>query len=185
VSASELASGFGSVVIVTGSPGAGKTTLCAHLAQASPRGVHLHADDFHTYLAHPISPVLPDSHAQNATIIRACTQAASAFAKGGYEVFLDGIFGPWFLPVALENLAGLRIDYVVLRSELQQAIERAGSRPAAPADAAIVQQMHAAFSSLEPYEHHALDIGALELAAVANELQRRRAAGEFRLNPAV
>ncbi len=31
----------GGVVIVTGSPGTGKTTLCAHLARESTRGVRL------------------------------------------------------------------------------------------------------------------------------------------------
>ena len=178
---SAASSSLGGVVIVTGSPGTGKTTLSAYLALKNARGVHLRSDDFYGYLAHPISPVLHESHAQNETVIGACTRAALAFAEGGYDVYLDGIFGPWFLPVVLASLTEVRVDYVVLRSGLAQAIERAGSRSEAPADAAIVTQMHEAFAVLGAYEHHALDIAAKGIPDVANELERRRRAGEFRL----
>jgi predicted kinase len=174
----------GNLLIVTGSPGAGKTALSAYLARASARGVHLESDVFYTFLAHPISPILPESHAQNATAIRAAVRAAATFALGGYEVFLDGVFGPWFMPLIRTELAALRVsaDFVVLRCDLERAIERAAARIQAPADAALVRHVHAALEDISPYQAHALDIAELETAAVADELSRRRARGQFRLS---
>src|SRR5450432_804278 len=131
----------GSVVVITGSPGSGKTTVCASLARRSAKGVHIESDGFYSFVAQPLSPVLPESHAQNETVIRAAARAAAAFAQGGYEVFLDGIFGPWFMPVIIEELRARAIpmEYVVLHCELERAIQRASSRSKAPVDAALVR----------------------------------------------
>lgn len=175
----------GSVVIVTGTPGAGKTTVSAWLARASAQGVHLESDAFYEFVARPISPVLPESHAQNTTVIRAASRAAGAFAVGGYEVFLDGIFGPWSLPLIEAELAALSIpvDYVVLHCEAERAVARAGTRADAPADAELVRQMHGQFAELGPYQAHALEVAELGVPEVAAELSRRRRHGEFRLLP--
>jgi predicted kinase len=177
----------GNLLIVTGSPGAGKTALSAHLARASARGVHLESDVFYAFLAQPISPILPESHAQNATVIRAAVRAAATFAQGGYEVFLDGIFGPWFMPLIRAELAALSLaaDFVVLRADLERAIERAGGRCKTPVDAAVVRHVRAALADVAPYEAHVLEIGELDSPAVAAELSRRRALGQFRLSAPV
>ena len=171
------------ILIVTGSPGAGKTTLSAGLARASARGAHLVGDAFYTFVADPIPPVRPESRAQNTTVIRATMRAAAAFAAGGYEVFVDGIFGPWFLPLIAGEFepTGLAVDYVVLQLSLEQALGRATTR-AAPCEPAIVRQMHAAFADLGAYRHHALGAGDRTIEEIASELRQRRATGDFRLD---
>lgn len=61
----------GEVLIVTGAPGAGKTTVAALVASgnAGP-AVHLHADDFWHYIKTGwIAPYLPEAHQQN-TVVR-------------------------------------------------------------------------------------------------------------------
>ena len=44
-----------------------------------------------------ISPHLPEPNAQNGVVIEAFLETAKRFVKGGYDVYVDGIVGPWFL----------------------------------------------------------------------------------------
>src|SRR5690242_2331629 len=88
------------IVIVTGPPGAGKSTTARALAEESPadRAVHLHTDDAYAYIRKGfVPPWDPASGPQNATVMAALSAQAAAFARGGYEVLVDGIVGPWFL----------------------------------------------------------------------------------------
>ena len=171
------------ITIVTGSPGAGKTTLAQHAAKASQRGLHLPADVFYTFPAHAISPILPEAHEQNAAVIAAVSRAAAAFASRGYEVFLDGIVGPWFLPVVTAELGstGIPVEYVILRVSLEQAISRATTRTQ-PGAAEVVRHMHAAFENLGEYASHTLDTTHRGIEESAGEFIRRRAAGVFALD---
>jgi tRNA uridine 5-carbamoylmethylation protein Kti12 len=171
-----------SIVIVTGSPGAGKTTLSAELARTSPRGVHLEGDRFFQFVAHPIPPTLPESSEQNATVIRATMRAAAAFATGGYEVIVDGIFGPWFLPVIATELEipHVRVDYVILDIDLAHALRRAGTR-VEPGPPAVVRQMHEEFAKPHDYSEHVFRVSTRGTEDLAVELRRRLAAGDFRL----
>jgi chloramphenicol 3-O-phosphotransferase len=171
------------ITIVTGSPGAGKTTLSRQAAKANPRGLHLLSDLFYTFPAHPISPILPEAHEQNAAVIAAVSRAGAAFASRGYEVFLDGIVGPWFLPVVAAELGstGFPVEYVVLRISLEQAVRRATTR-AEPGAEAVVRHMHAAFQELGEYGSHVLDTTYLSVEESVAELTRRRAMGDFALD---
>ena len=106
------------ITIVTGPPGAGKSTVAAALARSSPLGVHLVADDcFRWVVSGFVPPWRPDAEGQNATVIDAVGAAAGRFAGGGYEVVVDGIVGPWLLDRlcrAAGSSAGT-LRYVVLR----------------------------------------------------------------------
>ena len=120
---------MGSVVIVSGPPASGKTTLCRALAAGCPNGVHLESDRFHDFIPHRVDPASEDSHHQNTIIIRAVANAALAYAKGGYTVFLDGVIGPWFLPEFRPVLESeVPTQYVVLKISAAQARVRARER---------------------------------------------------------
>jgi cytidylate kinase len=171
-----------SIVIVTGSPGTGKTTLAAYLSKSHARGLHIPSDIFYTFPVHPISPYRSEAHEQNADIIVAVTHTAVIFAGRGYEVFLDGIFGPWFLPMMAAELrpSRLPVHYVVLRAPLEIALRRVQDRIGHERDH-VVRQMHAAFANLGRYAGHTLDSqGRVE--EVAAEFARRHAGGEFLLD---
>jgi cytidylate kinase len=118
------------VAIVTGAPGTGKTSVAARLATAAPRGLHVPADVFYTFPVHPISPYRPAAQEQNTAIIAALARTAETFASRAYDVFLDGIVGPWFLPVVVAELApsGIALDYVVLRAPLDVVLRRVRGR---------------------------------------------------------
>jgi len=173
------------ITIVTGSPGAGKTTRSRRAAEADPRGLHLLADVFYTFPAHPVSPVLPEAHERNGAVIAAVTRAAAAFAARGYEVFVDGIVGPWFLPVMAAELAstGIPVEYVVLQVGRDEAVRRATSR-LHPGAEVVVRHMHAEFQNLGEYASHAFDTTDMSIDEAFAEFTRRRSTGVFALDPA-
>jgi predicted kinase len=172
-----------SIVILTGSPGTGKTTVAACLAKAKPRGLHIPSDVFYTFPAHPISPYRPAALEQNTDIIAAVTQTSAAFAGRGYHVILDGIFVPGFLPVMAGELqpTGLAVHYVVLRAPLEIALRRVQDRIGHEKDH-VVRLMHAAFSDLGPFAAHAVDTGTRDADAVAAELGPSLDRGDFVLD---
>ncbi|GAB1575824.1 AAA family ATPase [Bordetella petrii] len=147
----------GEILILTGPPGAGKTTTASALAASGGSSkVHLHADDFWRFIKHgAIQPYLPEAHAQNEVVLDVLANAASRYARGGYFVIVDGIVGPWFLG-AFAALS-LPVHYIVLRPPLQAAIERCRNRGGDTlADPAPITALHQQFAALGPLELHVL-----------------------------
>lgn len=67
----------GRIIVITGSPGTGKTTTASIVAKESDlaKSVHMHTDDFFHYLSKgAIPPHLPESNEQNAVVIEAFLQ---------------------------------------------------------------------------------------------------------------
>ena len=99
----------GRIVIITGSPGTGKTTAASVIAKESSlsRSVHIHNDDFYHYLSKgAIPPYLPESNEQNKVVMEAVFSAAESFAHNGYDVIVDGIIGPWFIGPLAKSCRG-------------------------------------------------------------------------------
>jgi cytidylate kinase len=140
----------GDVLILGGPPGAGKTTVAAILASGAPRPtVHLETDHFFRAIRTGfVLPYLPEAEPQNQVVMRAVVASVAAFAAGGYDVIVEGIIGPWFLP-HFDALAGVRIDFVVLYPSLEVTLARAASRAAGKhlRDPAPISGLHAAFGA--------------------------------------
>lgn len=146
-----------SVVIVSGCPGSGKTTLCRSLAAADKDGLHLVSDTFYEFISHRVDPTKPESQHQNAVIMQALARSARTFADGGYTVYLDGVVGPWFLHIFRPSLeSDTPTSYIVLQTTAAEAQARVRSRQGEGLRP-IVFQMQRSLADLGPLGHHAIE----------------------------
>ena len=110
-----------------------------------------------------------------------------AFTIGGYDVFVDGIIGPWFLPHWLRAARGPdATHYVVLRPSRQVALARALTRraPEALVDPDPVAKMFNAFEDLGGFEAHVLDTSNLDVDKTVRAIKQGLAGGRYLLDPA-
>lgn len=168
--------------MVAGPPGAGKSTVGRLIAEGEPLSIHLHSDDFYTWVVRGyVEPWKPASLAQNITLLSSVALAAGQLAEGGYFTVVDGVFGPWGLDPwrALE----VPVHYVVLRPSLEATRDRASDRPGHPLqDLDVVTQMHNAFADLGAVERHVIDSTGQAPAETAAEVVRRLDAGTLLLS---
>lgn len=170
------------ILILTGTPGSGKTTAAGRIAllPGCPK-VHLHADDFWRVIkAGALPPWQAEAHRQNAVVIDVLTGAAARYAQGGYFVLVDGIVGPWFLD-AFRHLA-VAVHYIVLRPDLDEAIRRCRERGGdALSDPGPITALHQQFGQLGVLEGHALSVAGLDIPQTCDAIGRAMQSGRFRL----
>ena len=174
----------GNILILTGSPGAGKSTTARSLVTASAGpAVHLHSDDFwHFIRKGAVPPYLPESLPQNEVVMSVIAQAAEGYAKGGYFVVVDGIVGPWFI----HPFRRLQqpIHYIVLRPSLDAAIERCRLRGGDTlTDPEPIGALHRQFSTLGEFENHAIDTAGHRPDDTLAAVHAGLVSGRFRLGP--
>ncbi len=79
-----------SVLVLTGPPGSGKSTVGGLVAGRFATAAHVESDWFWTTIVGGhVPPWLAEADAQNRTILKAFA-AAGELARGGYTVVVDG-----------------------------------------------------------------------------------------------
>lgn len=80
------------LLIVTGPPGAGKSTVAQLLADRYEPRVLIEGDAFFGFLRRgAIAPWEPESHRQNEVATEAAESAAGRYAAGGFSTVYDGL----------------------------------------------------------------------------------------------
>jgi chloramphenicol 3-O-phosphotransferase len=138
------------IVIVSGPPGSGKSSVCESLCGRYDRTVHLETDQFYAAIRMGFEkPWKPGTTRQNLMVTRSAARAASAYAAELYAVFIDGVVvREDILRVYIDELAplGMPVHFVTLLPDVETTVRRGLTREATlrvPED--VLRRMHAQF----------------------------------------
>jgi cytidylate kinase len=116
------------LVLVTGPPGAGKSTASNVLADMFDPSALVAGDDFYRFLkVGYVAPWLAEAHEQNTAVTEAAAAAAGRLCAHCWVVY-DGVVGPWLLPAFVRGTGLDRVHYVVLLPPSDVCLERVRTR---------------------------------------------------------
>ena len=138
------------IVIVSGPPGSGKSSVCESLCGRYDRTVHLETDLLFAAIRMGYEkPWKPGTSRQNAMVTRAAARAATAYAQDLYAVFIDAVVGRMeFFDIFIQELARAerQVHFVTLLPDVETAVRRGLTRETTQrVPEEVLRRMHAQF----------------------------------------
>jgi cytidylate kinase len=160
---------MGRVVVITGPPGSGKSTVSEELALLLSPSALVQGDEFFGFLrAGAVDPWLEGAAEQNRAVIEAAAACVGRLARR-YEVVYEGVVGPWYLPAFAESAGLTSLHYVLLLPPLAVCLDRVRTRTSHGfKDPAAAEHLWDDFqASLEGLGQHVVDgvAGPTDLAS--------------------
>ena len=159
----------GRIIVITGAPGTGKTTTASAVAKESDLEKSVQSKG-------AIPPHLPESNEQNLIVIEAFLEAAKRYARGGYDVIVDGIIGPWFLkPWQSLVREHYEVHYIILRASKEETLKRAVERSKLDrkTNIELVETMWEQFCNLGIYESNVVDTTNYSIQETVSAVQEK------------
>lgn len=171
---------MGDLIVVSGPPGAGKSSVASVLVEMFDPSALVEGDTFFAFLRQGfVPPWLTDSKQQNKVLLDAAAAAAGHLSLGGYTVVYDGVLGPWFLAAFTSRSGVARLHYVLLLPPETTCVERVRSRlHHGLSDVEATRQMHSDFvqASIDP--RHVTETSGSP-AQVASRVRDALSSGRF------
>jgi tRNA uridine 5-carbamoylmethylation protein Kti12 len=160
------------VLIITGPPGAGKTSAARALAARSEQSVHLESDAFfHFIQGGYVEPWKRKAHAQNTIVMDRVAEAAVGYAEAGYFTIIEGIIIPgWFFEPLRDavRMSGQVVAYAVLWAPLAVCVSRATHRETGRlASREVVERIWQDFRDPSFFEGHLINTEAADVDETA------------------
>jgi hypothetical protein len=180
----------GQLLLLTGAPGCGKTTIAPLVADHAPLSACLDLDWFFAKLrSGAVEPWREEAHQQNRVVLSAAASTVATFTAGSYFTVADGILNPFMLDLFVSACVplGIELNYAVLRAPLSVVLARVQARITEPehrgalADATVVQALWNGFEAHGIDDRHRIDSGELSPGLIADEIYQRCVEGDLRL----